>query len=136
MGAYHIIILLGALLIGACVFLLPAVIIKALIVSKRKPTGRLKVITMLLLGFTTLVIMCVFAFMLNGGVPSTSKWALWMIIDYFYIFGWEHKKSDKEVDYEALYAEIEKLKAEKNGASPEAKKSQLAKDNIADDAVI
>ena len=119
-------------------FFVPAMIAKNIILPKEPLTGKWKAVTMILLGIITLAIVTAISFLLTGTFPkTTSPWAFWMLIDYFYLFGWKkYKEAKNAIDYDALYAEMDEIESEKNGANPETKKSQLAKDNIADDAVI
>lgn len=118
-------------------FFVPAMIAKNIILPKEPLTGKRKAVTMILLGIITLAISTAISLFLTGTFPNTSSWAFWMLIDYFYLF-WKRKKKEakKVIDYDALYAEMDEFEAEKNGSVAETKKSQLAKDNIADDAVI
>lgn len=118
-------------------FFVPAMIAKNVILPKEPLTGKRKAVTMILLGIITLAISTTISFFLTGTFPNTSSWAFWMLIDYFYLFGWKkYKEAKNAIDYDSLYAEMDEIESEKNGANPETKKSQLAKDNIADDAVI
>lgn len=118
-------------------FFVPAMITKNVILPKEPLTGKWKTVTMILLGIITLAISTTISLFLTGTFPNTSSWAFWMLIDYFYLFGWKkYKETKKVIDYDALYAEMDEFEAEKNGSVAETKKSQLAKDNIADDAVI
>ena len=117
-------------------FFVPAMITKNVILPKEPLTGKWKTVTMILLGIITLAIGTTISLFLAGTFPNTRPWAFWMLIDYFYLFGWKRKPVKNAIDYDALYAEMDEIESEKNGANPEAKKPQLAKDNIADDAVI
>ena len=118
-------------------FFVPAMIAKNVILPKKPIAGKWKAVTMILLGIITLAISTTISLFLTGTFPNTSSWAFWMLIDYFYLFGKRKKKEAKKViDYDALYTEMDEFEAEKNGSVAETKKSQLAKDNIADDAVI
>lgn len=119
------------------IFFVPAMIAKNVILPKKPLTRKWKVVTMILLGIVTLAIDTAVSLFLAGIFPSTSQWAFWMLIDYFYLFGWKkYKEAKNAIDYDSLYAEMDEIEAEKNGAKQEETKSQLAKDNIADDAVI
>lgn len=118
-------------------FFVPAMIAKNVILPKEPLTGKRKAVTMILLGIITLAIGTTISLFLTGTFPNNSRpWAFWMLIDYFYLFGWKRKPVKNAIDYDALYAEMDEIETEKNGANPETKKPQLAKDNIADDAVI
>ena len=119
-------------------FFVPAMIAKNVILPKEPLTGKGKAVTMILLGIITLAIVTAISLFLTGTFPkTTSSWAFWMLIDYFYLFGWKkYKEAKNAIDYDALYAEMDEIESEKNGSVAETKKSQLAKDNIADDAVI
>lgn len=119
-------------------FFVPAMIAKNVILPKEPISGKWKTVTMILLGIITLAIGTTISLLLTGSFPNTKPWATWMVIDYFYLFGWKKKKRQVKnaIDYDALYAEMDEIESEKNGANPETKKSQLAKDNIADDAII
>ena len=117
-------------------FFVPAMIAKNVILPKEPLTGKWKTVTMILLGIITLAIGTTISLLLTGNFPNTKPWATWMLIDYFYLFGWKRKPVKNAIDYDALYAEMDEIESEKNGSVAETKKSQLAKDNIADDAVI
>lgn len=118
-------------------FFVPAMIAKNVILPKKPLARKWKVVTMILLGIVTLAIDTAISLFLAGVFPSTRQWAFWMLIDYFYLFGWKkYKEAKNAIDYDSLYAEMDEIEAEKNGAKQEEGKSQLAKDNIADDAVI
>ena len=126
------------LAINWLLFFVPAMIAKNLILPKKPISGKWQSVTMIILGIITLAIATAISLFLTGTFPkTTSPWAFWMLIDYFYLFGWKkYKEAKNAIDYDALYAEMDEIESEKNGANPETKKSQLAKDNIADDAVI
>jgi hypothetical protein len=129
--------LVVGLAINWLLFFVPAMIAKNIILPKEPITGKWKAVTMILLGIITLAIGTTISLLLTGNFPNAKPWTTWMVIDYFYLFGKRKKKEVKNaIDYDDLYAEMDEFEAEKNGANPEMKKSQLAKDNIADDAVI
>lgn len=121
------------LAISWAIFFVPAIITKKFFLPKEKPSGKRKAITIILLGIITLVICAALSIFLTGTIPKTTPWAIWMAIDYFYLFGW-NQKPENAIDYDSLFAEMDE--AEGNGSVPETKGTQLARDNIADDAVI
>ena len=116
-------------------FFVPAMIAKNVILPKKPIAGKWKAVTIILLGIITLAIGTTISLLLTGNIPNTKPWATWMVIDYFYLFGWRRKPVKNAIDYDALYEEMDEIETEKNGFVAETKESQLAKDNIADDAV-
>ena len=129
--------LVVSLSVNWLLFFVPAMIAKNLILPKKPISGKWQSVTMIILGIITLAIATAISLFLTGSFPKSSGWAFWMLIDYFYLFGWKkYKEAKNAIDYDDLYAEMDEIEAEKNGAKQEEGKSQLAKDNIADDAVI
>ena len=96
MDGFQMLVFILGILFGAVTFFLPAVIAKKLIIDRVAITLNVKVITMVLLGAVTLIIAGILAYTINGGIPSTNKWALWMLIDYYYLFHSKRKKKDNK----------------------------------------
>lgn len=86
MDEYQVLIFFIGVAIAVCIYFLPAVITKKLILPNFNITPRVKLGTMLLLGLVTLIIAGFATYLVNGVLPSTSKWSFWMVIDYFYLF--------------------------------------------------
>lgn len=104
MDGFQMLIFILGILFGAFTFFLPAVIVKKLIIDRVTITLIVKIITMFLLGTATLLFADILAYTINGGIPSTNKWALWMLIDYYYLFHFKMKKRDNINP--KLYADI------------------------------
>ena len=116
MDGFQMLIFILGILFGAFTFFLPAVIAKKLIIDRVAITLNVKVITMVLLGAVTLIIAGILAYTINGGIPSTNKWALWMLIDYYYLFHSKRKKKDNINPQ--LYTDIEEYEeSQKVGSS-------------------
>ena len=116
MDGFQMLVFILGILFGAVTFFLPAVIAKKLIIDRVAITLNVKVITMVLLGAVTLIIAGILAYTINGGIPSTNKWALWMLIDYYYLFHSKRKKKDNINPQ--LYTDIEEYEeSQKVGSS-------------------
>ena len=96
MDGFQMLIFILGILFGAFTFFLPAVIVKKLIIDRVTITLNVKIITMFFLGTATLLFADILAYTINGGIPSTNKWALWMLIDYYYLFHFKMKKKDNK----------------------------------------
>ena len=116
MDGFQMLIFILGILFGAFTFFLPAVIVKKLIIDRVTITLNVKIITMFFLGTATLLFADILAYTINGGIPSTNKWALWMLIDYYYLFHFKMKKKDNINP--KLYADIaEYEESQKVGSS-------------------
>lgn len=116
MDGFQMLIFILGILFGAFTFFLPAVIVKKLIIDRVTITLNVKIITMFFLGTATLLFADILAYTINGGIPSTNKWALWMLIDYYYLFHFKMKK--KDYINPKLYADIaEYEESQKVGSS-------------------
>lgn len=116
MDGFQMLVFILGILFGAVTFFLPAVIVKKLIIDRVTITLIVKIITMFLLGTATLLFADILAYTINGGIPSTNKWALWMLIDYYYLFHFKMKKKDNINP--KLYAGIEEYEeSQKFGSS-------------------
>ena len=119
-------------------FFVPAMIAKKVILPKEPLTRKWQSVTMILLGIITLAIVTAISFLLTGTFPkTTSPWAFWMLIDYFYLFGWKkYKEAKNAIDYDALYAEMDEIEAEKNGSKQADTETQSINNSTNDDYVI
>ena len=94
--------LVVSLSVNWLLFFVPAMITKNVILPKEPLTGKWKTVTMILLGIITLAIGTTISLFLAGTFPNTRPWAFWMLIDYFYLFGWKRKPVKNAIDYDAL----------------------------------
>ena len=104
-------------------YFVPAVIVKKIILPKFTITTKVKILTMILLWIFCLTLFTTFYFVKTGELPTSSKLGLWILIDYFYIFGikGKGKKKVKVTKYDDLYKEMDEF----------GKRARLPKENPA-----
>ena len=92
-------------------YFVPAVIVKKIILPKFTITTKVKILTMILLWIFCLTLFTTFYFVKTGELPTSSKLGLWILIDYFYIFGikGKGKKKVKVTKYDDLYREMDEF---------------------------
>lgn len=92
-------------------YFVPAVIVKKIILPKFTITTKVKILTMILLWIFCLTLFTTFYFVKTGELPTSSKLGLWILIDYFYIFGikGKGKKKVKVTKYDDLYKEMDEF---------------------------
>lgn len=132
---YNIIAFLADAMMTIIVCFLPVVIIKKKYPKIQDISYGKKVAFTIAMAIITSTILIYGTFFLRGDIPNTWLWIFFMFYNHRYLFG-KKEKDNKAIDYDALYAEMDEIEAEKNSVTVENPEAKSAKDSIADDVVI